>query len=139
MEPKTKIIGKIVLTPKGDYVNQAYEVLDIVNKNSKTYIAIKDVPKDVDVENTEYWIPIATGPSGTIENINATVDKNIGIPEVEVILEGTPQNRNITFNFKNLKGETGKDFTYNDFTPEQIEALRIGIGSKYIIVPNDGT
>ena len=138
MEPKTKIIGKIVLTPKGDYVNQAYEVLDVVNKNSKTYIAIKYVPKDVNVENTEYWMPIATGPSGTIENINATVDKNIGIPEVEVILEGTPQNRNITFNFKNLKGESGKGFTYNDFTPEQIETLRIGIGSKYIISPNNG-
>lgn len=142
MKQKTKSIGKIVLTPKGDYVNQAYEVLDIVNKNSKTYIAIKDVPKDIDVENTEYWMPIASGPSGpsgTIENINATVDENIGAPFVEVVLEGTPQNRNITFNFKNIKGKAGKDFTYDDFTDEQIETLRIGLGKKYLTEPNNGT
>lgn len=139
MEPKTKTIGKIVFTPKGDYINQEYEILDIVNKNSKTYIAIKDVPKDIDIENTEYWMPIATGPSGTIENVNATIDENVGIPSVEVVLEGTPQNRNIMFNFKNLKGETGKEFTYDDFTPKQLNALRIGIGTKYVIVPNNGT
>lgn len=47
------------------------------------------------------------GYSGTIKSVEATVDNRVGTPEVEVILEGTPENREITFNFKNMKGEQG--------------------------------
>lgn len=140
MNPIIKQIGKVSLTPKGDYKeNEKYEILDIVNKNSKTYIAIQDVPENIDIENIEYWMTIATGPSGTIEDASAEVDDKVGTPSVELILEGTPQNRILKFVFKNLKGTPGKDFTYDDFTDEQIKALRIGLGSKYLIGPNDGT
>ena len=67
------------------------------------------------------------GVNATITNVTASVDDNIGTPEVEVELGGTESERTFGFMFKNLKGASGAKgdpFTYADFTPEQLEALR---------------
>lgn len=108
MKSIVKNLGKVSVTPKGDYdVNQDYEILDTVNFNEETFIAKKSVPKGTPTTDKEYWMKIASGPSGTIEIIECYSDDNIGTPSVDVVLEGTPQHRIIKLYFKNIKGEKG--------------------------------
>lgn len=47
------------------------------------------------------------GSTGTIKSITATVDANVGIPQVTAKAKGDPSNADITFEFKNLKGNPG--------------------------------
>ena len=51
----------------------------------------------------------ATGPTGPtpIIRAGATVDNNVGVPEVNVVKGGTVEEPFYQFNFRNLKGETG--------------------------------
>ena len=47
------------------------------------------------------------GSTGTIKSITATVDANVGIPQVTAKAKGDPSNADIIFEFKNLKGNPG--------------------------------
>ena len=47
------------------------------------------------------------GSTGTIKSISATVDEKVGTPQVTAKAEGDPSNADITFEFKNLKGNPG--------------------------------
>ena len=47
------------------------------------------------------------GSTGTIKSVTATVDANVGTPQVTAKAEGDPSNADITFEFKNLKGNPG--------------------------------
>lgn len=48
------------------------------------------------------------GSTGTIKSVTATVDTNVGTPQVIAKAEGDPSNTDITFEFKNLKGKPGE-------------------------------
>lgn len=47
------------------------------------------------------------GSTGTIKSVTATVDANVGTPQVIAKVEGDRSNAEITFEFKNLKGSKG--------------------------------
>ena len=47
------------------------------------------------------------GSTGTIKSVTATVDANVGTPQVTAKAEGDLSNADITFEFKNLKGNPG--------------------------------
>ncbi len=47
------------------------------------------------------------GGAGRINKVRATVDANVGTPEVTVKEGGTPENKELTLHFKNMKGEPG--------------------------------
>lgn len=47
------------------------------------------------------------GSTGTIKSVTATVDANVGTPQVTAKAEGDMSNADITFEFKNLKGSKG--------------------------------
>lgn len=64
MKPAYKNLGKVCLTPAGDWTRaNAYERIDVVTHpiTGRSYIAKKDVPKGVSIENQEYWQPIGSG------------------------------------------------------------------------------
>ena len=65
-----------------------------------------------------------TGSAAGFGTVSATVDNNEGDPSVTVATSGPSTAKNINFEFKNLKGEKGDPFTYDDFTPEQLASLK---------------
>lgn len=67
------------------------------------------------LESTVKWLKGDKGDKGDtvvgapagFGNITATVDSNVGIPSVEVVVWGPDTAKNFTFNFHNLKGGEG--------------------------------
>lgn len=80
MKPSYKNLGKVCLTPAGDWTRaNFYERIDVVTHpiTGRSYIAKKDVPKGISIENQEYWQPI--GSSGYRDNniiIISDIDSN---------------------------------------------------------------
>lgn len=64
MKPAYKNLGKVCLTPAGDWTRaNNYKRIDVVTHpiTGRSYIAKKDVPAGVSIENQEYWQPIGSG------------------------------------------------------------------------------
>ncbi len=70
------------------------------------------------------------GSTGTIKSVTATVDANVGTPQVTVKAEGDPSNADIKFEFKNLKGSKGDGGTI------QITDVTIDNGSSEAANPS---
>ena len=70
------------------------------------------------------------GSTGTIKSVTATVDANVGTPQVITKLEGDKSNADITFEFKNLKGSKGDGGTI------QITDVTIDNGSSETADPS---
>lgn len=55
----TKILGKVALTPKGEYSNATtYQSLDLITYNGGSYLALKETTGNLPTNN-EYWQLIA--------------------------------------------------------------------------------
>ena len=58
MRAYEQILGKVSITPEGDWENKEYNRLSLVRYPStgKVYLSKKNVPADVEITNTEYWM-----------------------------------------------------------------------------------
>lgn len=63
------------------------------------------------------------GQSAGFGEPSASIDNNVGRPSVIITTSGPNTEKIFNFNFKNLKGEKGDPFTYNDFTASQLANL----------------
>lgn len=71
MEQYRKNLGKVVMTPEGAWdINKEFESLSIVyDKHTlHAYVSKMNVPKGVDISNSEYWMPL---------NVSGYSDSNI--------------------------------------------------------------
>ena len=60
MSTTTKNLGRVSIVPKGEWSNNStYTRLDLVTYNGSSYIARKNVPINIELNNNEYWMPIA--------------------------------------------------------------------------------
>ena len=64
MKPAYKNLGKVCLTPEGEFDrNKEYERISMVTDpvTGISYISKKDVPKGVSINNQEYWQKVGSG------------------------------------------------------------------------------
>lgn len=75
------------------------------------------------------------GSTGTIKSVTATVDANVGTPQVTAKAKGDPSNADITFEFKNLKGNPGTISTVT----AAVDNTSIDTGDPECVVELGGT
>lgn len=75
------------------------------------------------------------GSTGTIKSVTATVDANVGTPQVTAKAEGDSSNADITFEFKNLKGNPGTISTVT----AAVDNTSVDTGDPECIVELGGT
>lgn len=90
-----------------------------VTKDGTRYTLALGIPKGDKGENT-----------AAISSVTATVDSATGTPKVDVVSGGTPENRELTFNFRGLKGERGEKGDGVDLRP----ATNTSLGG--VIIPD---
>lgn len=74
-----------------------------------TFLVIGHIGGRSDIKEPLYvYTVLATRGAPPNISISATIDNNVGTPSAEVTKSGTSSNPNFAFDFKNLKGETGK-------------------------------
>lgn len=93
-----------------------------VTKDGTRYTLALGIPKGDKGENT-----------AAISSVTATVDSATGTPTVDVVSGGTPENRDLTFNFRGLKGERGEKGDGADLRP----ATNMSLGG--VIIPDDAS
>ena len=89
---------------------------------------------EVTIESDYYDITQVVGyrySTSPIDSVTATVDNQVGTPEVDADYDG----KILNFEFRNLKGEP---FTFDDLTPAQKEELRGLQGESAVFDPTTG-
>lgn len=118
--PSTNL-GKVSITPKGEYNAQtAYEPLDVISYQGDGYIVLKPVQGVTPVNGDTYMKLVSKGDAGQKGDTGAPGEK--GDP-------GQPGEQGVPGE-KGEQGEKGDPFTYADFTPEQLAALKGPKGDK---------
>lgn len=92
-----KSLGKVSLTPEGDWENKKYDRLCLVRHSStgNVYLSKKAVPVDIEVTNTEYWMFL-----GGSSHIDIDVDSEFSTTSTNPV-----QNKVITEMLFNIQSE----------------------------------
>lgn len=120
-------VGRIRPRARGVYSTySSYEVMDLVCNADQTvtYMAIKDVPAGTALSNTNYWVVFLNaleGPQGIQGEPGVSIETAAVNEDGNLIITLTDEN---TIDAGNVVGPQGEAFVYEDFTPEQLEALR---------------
>lgn len=138
----TKILGKVVITPKGEF-NEAttYQKLDVVSYQGSSYICLQETTGNLPT-NTEYWQLIAQKGTDGVDGKDGTngIDGKDGQDGVSATIQiGTvttleaEQNATVTnvgtstnaiFNFGIPKGQDGEDAT-DSITSSTITSISV--------------
>ena len=115
MKQFSKELGKVSITPKGDWDSSiANERLDIVydRRNNQAYIAKQDVPIGVDIDNREYWQPLNVSGYAdnnfinlTAENENGTITAYESLEEAIATILPINRRAGATLSFYNLNAD----------------------------------
>ena len=115
MKQFSKELGKVSITPKGDWDSSiANERLDIVydRRNNQAYIAKQDVPIGVDIDNREYWQPLNVSGYAdnnfinlTAENENGTITAYESLEEAVATILPINRRAGATLSFYNLNAD----------------------------------
>lgn len=125
-------IGRIRPRMRGVYSTySSYEILDVVRNEAGTvaYMAIQNVPVGTALANTAYWtvfldVSELSGPRGEQGEQGVSIENAAVNEEGNLIISLSDENEIDAGYVVGPQGEQGAAFTYEDFTPEQLEALR---------------
>ena len=121
-ENTTVALGKVQMTPKGEYSTEtAYDFLDVVSYEGGSYLA-KKPSQNIPVTNETYWLCLAergtTGEAAGFGTPTATIDNQVGTPYIEITATGPDNAKVFSFAFHNMKGIPGVS---PEVTIEEIE------------------
>lgn len=110
--------------------------------------AVVEITKQGTVYTADFTIPRGEqGPRGentaAISSVTGSVDNNVGVPSVNVVAGGTPEQRTLDFQFHNLKGQKGDKGNTGDtgVTPNitLTASVDANVGTPSVNVTKSGT
>ena len=110
--------------------------------------AVVEITKQGTVYTADFTIPRGEqGPRGentaAISSVTGSVDNNVGVPSVDVVAGGTPEQRTLDFQFHNLKGQKGDKGNTGDtgVTPNitLTASVDANVGTPSVNVTKSGT
>lgn len=110
--------------------------------------AVIEITKQGTVYTADFTIPRGEqGPKGentaAISSVTGSVDNTVGVPSVDVVAGGTPEQRTLDFQFHNLKGQKGDKGNTGDTgaTPDikMTASVDDGYGTPSVEVTKSGT
>lgn len=75
-------LGKVSITPRGEYIAGVYERLDLVSSNGGSYLSKSD-DNDKPLSDTEFWLEIAREGEGGLSAYQLAVDNGFEGTEQE--------------------------------------------------------